>query len=189
MFCKECGKEIPDGSVHCPECGAKLVDDAPKVQGNAEESFFQKNKKILVGCCVGLLVVFLLVAILSSGGDNSSSDVNKDDGLSEKDFKAQCKEIEFNQVNKNADKYKGEKFKATGQIIQIMEDDNGGQMRLALGDYSSDVVYVTYEGNNKFVEDDYVTVYGYYDGEYTYESTIGASVTLPKIDAKYIDED
>lgn len=188
MFCKECGKEIPDGSVHCPECGAKLVD-APKVQGNAEESFFQKNKKILVGCCVGLLVVFLLVAILSSGGDNSSSDVNKDDGLSEKDFKAQCKEIDFNQVNKNADKYKGEKFKATGQIIQIMEDDNGGQMRLALGDYSSDVVYVTYEGNNKFVEDDYVTVYGYCDGEYTYESTIGASVTLPKIDAKYIDED
>ena len=69
-----------------------------------------------------------------------------------------------------------------------MEDDNGGQIRLATDDYYDDVVFVEYTGSNDFVEDDYITVYGYCDGSYSYTSTIGASITLPKIDAKYIDK-
>lgn len=24
MFCIQCGKEIPDGSAHCPYCGAEI---------------------------------------------------------------------------------------------------------------------------------------------------------------------
>ena len=28
MFCPKCGKEIPDSSVFCPNCSARLVDDA-----------------------------------------------------------------------------------------------------------------------------------------------------------------
>ena len=32
MFCKECGKEVPNGSVFCPECGASLANGtAPAV--------------------------------------------------------------------------------------------------------------------------------------------------------------
>ncbi|WP_405297979.1 zinc-ribbon domain-containing protein [Methanobrevibacter sp.] len=190
MFCKECGAEIPDDAKHCRECGAKLVDDTPSnsttVAPVEKESFFKKNKKVLIGCCIGLIVIFLLVAILSNGS-NSSYDKNADKGLSEKDFKAQCKEIDFNKLNKNADKYKGEKLKVSGKIIQIMENSNGGQIRLATADYSDDVVYVEYEGNIEYVEDDYITVYGYCDGDYTYTSTIGASITLPKIDAVYFD--
>lgn len=192
MFCKECGAEIPDDAKHCPECGAKLVNENPVVQTESveEESFFKKNKKILIGCCVGLIVIFFLAAILSSGGDHTtvtSDGRNVDDNLSEEDFKAQCQEIEFNKLNKNADKYADEKLKVSGKIIQIMEDSNGGVMRLATDEYYDDVVYVEYTGNNNFVEDDYVTVYGYCDGSYTYTSTIGASVTLPKIDAMYIE--
>lgn len=29
MFCKECGKPIPDDSMFCPECGAKIVEAPP----------------------------------------------------------------------------------------------------------------------------------------------------------------
>lgn len=29
MFCKYCGKEIPDGSTFCPECGANLTENTP----------------------------------------------------------------------------------------------------------------------------------------------------------------
>lgn len=74
MFCKECGAEIPDGSKHCSECGAKLVDDKPIVQQSEKESFFKKNKKVLIGCCVGLFIIFLLIAILSNGGSGSDVD-------------------------------------------------------------------------------------------------------------------
>jgi len=185
MFCKECGAEIPDDAKHCSECGANLNNNVPSNTPVAveKESFFKKNKKLLIGCCIGLIVIFLLVAVLSNGTDNHS----EDDNLSEKDFKAQCKEISFNKLNKNADKYKGEKLKVTGKIIQIMEDDDGGEIRLATDGGYDDIVFVEYDGNIKYVEDDTVTVYGYCDGEYTYTSTIGASITLPKIDAKYFD--
>lgn len=192
MFCKECGAEIPDDAKHCNKCGAKLVDDTPVVKSEPikEESFVQKNKKVLIGCCVGLIVIFFLFALMSSGSDHTtgvSTADDKDNGLSEEDFKAQCKEVDFNKLDKNPDKYTGEKLKVTGKIIQIMENNNGGVMRLALDDYYDDVVFVAYTGTNDFVEDDYVTVYGYCEGSYTYESTIGASITLPKIDAMYLE--
>ena len=193
MFCKECGAEIPDESNHCPKCGASLANETPVIQTETvqKESFFKKNKKILIGCCIGLIVIFLLVAILSNGGDHNTVNSygnDADKNLSESDFKDACKEVSFNKLNKNADKYAGEKLKVSGKIIQIMEDDNGGQIRLATDDYYDDVVFVEYTGSNDFVEDDYITVYGYCDGSYTYTSTIGASITLPKIDAKYIDK-
>jgi TM2 domain-containing membrane protein YozV len=31
MFCSKCGKQIPDDSVFCPECGAKVGVDQPEV--------------------------------------------------------------------------------------------------------------------------------------------------------------
>ena len=27
MYCPKCGKEVPDNSVFCPNCSARLVDD------------------------------------------------------------------------------------------------------------------------------------------------------------------
>ena len=193
MFCKECGKEIPDESNHCPECGVKLINTPNKDNTDDEGFLSKKRNKGLVGCCIGLFIIFLIIAIASNGNHDSYDtsdymDKNNDVNISEEDFKNNCTELEFNKVNKNPDKFIGEKFKCTGKIIQIMEDDHGGMMRLALGEYYSDVVYVVYDGNNDFVEDDYVTVYGYCDGSYSYTSTIGASVTLPKITAKYIED-
>lgn len=38
----------------------------------------------------------------------------------------------------------------------------------------------------KVIEDDYITVYGTCDGTHTYETVMGASVTIPAIDAEKI---
>lgn len=35
MFCRNCGKEITDGSPFCPECGAKQEDAAKAKQSNS----------------------------------------------------------------------------------------------------------------------------------------------------------
>ena len=51
------------------------------------------------------------------------------------------------------------------------------------------IVYVTASGvktAGKILEDDMVTVYGKCSGETTYESVMGASITLPSVEAKYI---
>lgn len=182
MFCPECGAEIQNDSKHCKECGANINETESKetsAQKNKEKSKF--DKKWIIGCCIGLIVIFLLVAII--GNTNNSSQSN----MTEEQFKGNCSEINFNLLNKNADNHTGEKLKFRGEIIQISENNNGGYIRLGVNGSHSDVIYVEYKGTNNFVEGDTVTVYGVCQGDYTYTSTIGAKITLPKIDAKYIE--
>jgi len=48
MNCKKCGKEIPDKSAFCPECGAKQVDTYKEVfvrNGLAEKDFIENINK------------------------------------------------------------------------------------------------------------------------------------------------
>ena len=41
MFCSNCGKQIPDGSAFCPECGATLGGAQAAPQGAAMQNFQQ----------------------------------------------------------------------------------------------------------------------------------------------------
>lgn len=59
MFCRKCGKSIPEGSRFCPECGmAQFGDDKP-------DSEFRewRKKRILFGlrAGIGLLVLGLVI--------------------------------------------------------------------------------------------------------------------------------
>jgi hypothetical protein len=53
-----------------------------------------------------------------------------------------------------------------------------------------DVVYVRIKSSNittPILEDDMVTVYGTYDGNYTYTAIFGQSITIPSVIAERID--
>ena len=55
--------------------------------------------------------------------------------------------------------------------------------------YYDDTIYVMYlsdEEGNRILEDDIVTVYGEYTGLYSYESVMGATITIPSMYAQYI---
>lgn len=197
MFCKECGKEIPDDAKHCSECGANLNNNVPSNNPVAveKESFFKKNKKLLIGCCIGLIVIFLLIGFLSVFfDDNGSSDTHisnsmDDMNLSESEFKSLCEKINYKKWEKNSDNYYGNRTVVTGKVVQIMEDKDGGLIRLATDGEYDDIVGVVYSDSNDIVEDDYITVYGYVAHDYSYTSQANYEITIPCIDAKYIDED
>ena len=66
MYCKECGKELPDGSVFCPDCGAQQTVDAPAASAPAAApaaggTFLDKVKALnkrawaIILLCLGLL--------------------------------------------------------------------------------------------------------------------------------------
>ena len=197
MFCKECGAEIPDDSKHCSECGAKLVNDAPVVETKKEEkeSFFNKNKNMFVGCCIAIIVIFLLVGIASFffGGDSHNDNAHVTNGMhdvnvSESDFKKNCTAIDYAQLTKNSDKYFGNRTVVSGTVLQITEKDDGGIIRLATKDSYDDVVAVFYSGTNDVVDGDQITVYGYVYKDYTYKSQANMQITIPCIDAKYIEK-
>ena len=97
---------------------------------------------------------------------------------------------------RNPDNFKGTNVKVTGEVIQALYGYGSVSLRVNItkeGNYTTyytDTIYVTYtpeEGEDKILEDDIITIYGTSDGEYTYTSTIGASVTLPYIKGKYIE--
>ena len=114
----------------------------------------------------------------------------------EAEFKASCQTYTFEQMAKNPDNFKGTNVKITGEVIQTLYSNGSVDLRVNItkkGTYSTyytDTIYVLYypeKGEDKILEDDIITIYGTSQGDYTYTSTIGASVTLPLIYGKYIE--
>lgn len=91
MFCRQCGKELPDGVKFCPACGAEVnpaqeapkpepmqpVDEAPNTSANAENTgkwnvLAIVSFSIAVACVLGYLaggfflhIVTLILSIVS----------------------------------------------------------------------------------------------------------------------------
>ncbi len=110
-------------------------------------------------------------------------------------YKAQCKSYAYKTVARQPSRYKGKKWHIYGQIIQVMDNDDGTyDFRIATdndgyGDYYDDVVCVRFKpekGADKLLEDDKVNVYGECRGELSYESTFGQEITIPSMRAEYI---
>lgn len=112
----------------------------------------------------------------------------------EKQFKKECEEYTFEQLARNPDKVRDKKVKVTGEVIQVSEGiyTNGLRVNITKNEYDwyEDTIYVTYvpeEGKDKILEDDIITVWGTAEGEYSYTSVMGATVTLPYISAEYLE--
>lgn len=121
--------------------------------------------------------------------------------LSPAEYKARCQTKSYEELARNPDNHKGEYVKFYGQVLQVQNqtllgvDLNSVVLRVATkdsgyGNWYDDVVYVTYTkkaGESNILEDDFVTLYGIYDGTTTYETIMGGQVTIPSVDAEYID--
>lgn len=92
--------------------------------------------------------------------------------------------ITYKQLARNPEKYEGQKVKFTGEVIQVMEGDDEVQIRLAVGGDYDNVIYGSYDKSivsSRVLEDDYITIRGVSQGLLTYESTMGASITIPSV--------
>lgn len=86
-------------------------------------------------------------------------------------------------VARTPDSYKGQLMAFTGKVIQVVEGTSEVNLRVATDGSYGDVILVGYDpaimGGTRVLEDDIVTVYGTCIGLYTYESTLGASISIP----------
>ena len=74
----------------------------------------------------------------------------------------------------------------------MLQADNGdpSYIRLAVNSGYDSVLFVTFDPDiidYNLLENDQVTVYGVDLGEYTYETVLGASVTIPWVQADMIE--
>lgn len=118
---------------------------------------------------------------------------NRLNAIDERVFKKSCSSLNYKDVLRDPDTYKGKTSYWFGEVQQKVSDT---QYRIGVdcekyryidGYSCKNTIYVFYYGNTKIIEDDIVKVYGTMDGTVTYETVMGASVTIPKVSAKYID--
>lgn len=112
-------------------------------------------------------------------------------------YKEKCGTYSYKEIARNPDKYEGKYMKFTGKVIQVQEASSFlyySVYRISVTNqgygYYDDTVYVTcdnYGEGDRILEDDIVTFYGECKGTKTYETVMGAEVTIPWVEAEFIE--
>ena len=97
----------------------------------------------------------------------------------------------YRDVARNPDSYSGQKLAFKGKVLQVVEGDSETDLRIATDGGYDDVIFVGFDpsimGGTRVLEDDTVTVYGTCVGQYSYQSTLGAKLSLPGLYADQIE--
>ncbi len=97
----------------------------------------------------------------------------------------------YEDVLRYPNSYNGDKCSIYGKVLQKSEGWGKIVLRVGTGGYGyyDKVFWVEYDASSvkaSVIEDDYITVYGKCTGTHTYETVMGASVTIPAINAEKI---
>lgn len=96
---------------------------------------------------------------------------------------------DYEEYTINAPAHIGEKVSVYGKVVQVAASGSDAAYRIALNDDYSCMFYVNFENvpsSLRVVEDSFVTVYGKFIGDWTYDSILFSSVTVPGIEADNI---
>lgn len=103
--------------------------------------------------------------------------------------------ITYDQLSRNPDSYKNKKVTFSGEVLQVLEDKNEVNIRLATkesswGGYIDDVLLIHFKSSlvkSRILEGDIITIYGVSKGLHTYETIWGQSLTLPRVEVNKIE--
>lgn len=100
-------------------------------------------------------------------------------------------QITYSQLARTPDDYVGNKITFEGKVIQVSESSYSDTvyLRVATSDDYNKVMLIEYDSSilsSRILEDDEIRFYGTSTGLYTYESTLGKSVTIPAATVEHI---
>ena len=99
--------------------------------------------------------------------------------------------ITYEDLARYPDEYEGQKVKLTGTVVQVVEGSSTISIRMAVnGDYDC-IIYGQFDEDileARLLEDDTITIYGTSVGTVSYESVLGATITIPGILIDKIDQ-
>lgn len=109
-------------------------------------------------------------------------------------YVTECKYISYDSLSRTPGQYEGEYVKFSGYVVQVCSEASSAfyysTYRVATSGKYDDVVYIkvdNYGSGSRILEGDYITFYGKFDGLKTYETVLGANVTIPCVIVGYID--
>ena len=117
---------------------------------------------------------------------------NRLQNISDKIFKNSCVTYNYKDVLRTPDEYKNKPVYWWGKVLQKIGKTNyrvgvSCEPYTYIGGYHCDnTIYVIYNGNENFIEDDMVEIWGTKQGNYSYETVLHANTTVPLIEAKFM---
>lgn len=99
-------------------------------------------------------------------------------------------DLPYDDLSRKPDDYEGENVCFKGTVVQLIEGDVVNDLRVAINDDYDKIMYVVYDPSimdSRVLENDTIVFYGIYHGIYTYESTLGASVSVPLMAVEHIE--
>lgn len=174
---------------------------------NKEEKISKKKRILLKKSFMYFFLIIISVIILDTIFNPKKDNINKslyattavntNKTLEKKEtpqeFKKSCIYIPHKELARNTEKYIGKRVVYKGEVIQVLEEWNTTTMRVNVTYkefYWDDTILVTKKGENKnprVLEEDIIRVYGIVKGRTSYISILGAKITIPEIEAKYIE--
>lgn len=190
--CSKAGNKIEICSV----CGFEQTTSIPKLAHKPGDWVIEKEATINEK---GVKKQYCTVC----GAEIASESIEIDESQKETLYKQACQKANYIDLARSPDVLKGQKVKVSGKVIQVIEASSSqyycvyrvdithhGDASTYSIEYYDDTILVLYDGYGKpvrILEDDIITIYGEYQGLDSYESVLGATITLPKIFAEYID--
>ena len=143
-----------------------------------------------------LFILLSLITLCSCGAKQErtitpqqtsfTEDVQKEDVMSEAEYKDKCKSVTFKELADDQDAMKGDKLTLTGEVVQVK--GNFCRFNVTKTSYGYDnTVAFTFDSNVDIKEKDIITVWGDSEGFYTYTTVINDEITVPKLNANYIE--
>ncbi len=100
--------------------------------------------------------------------------------------------FDFKSVSRNPEDYISDKVKISGRVVQVMGSRSEGYIvRLATKGRYDNIIYCVILAENapsyNILEDDKITIFAVLAGEHTYETTMGAEITLPLVRVDFVE--
>lgn len=109
--------------------------------------------------------------------------------MSESKYKAQCQTVPYNSLLRSPGKYKNTYIKITGTVFQIVSEASSPLFYSVYFIKSGGNLYKVdidnYDSDARILENDKITVWGVYDGIYSYETIRGNSNQIASMTAEY----
>lgn len=216
-FCNHCGAIVNQQQT------VNYTNNMNTNYANNMNEYVTIKKKIYQRWWFWLIIIILIIGVIGAafGGDTENTTIgssnekknsitnvqqnsntktntqqsNKTPEISKSDYQKLCKVYDYKELARNPNKYKGNKVKFTGEVIQVQEGWlNSVTLRVNVtkGEYGfwEDTIWVDYtykDGNeSKILDDDIINIYGEFKGQKTYTTVLGSSISIPQVEAKYI---
>lgn len=114
-----------------------------------------------------------------------SEDAERRKKLAEETAKGYDSGITYDQLARTPEKYDGSQVKFSGEVIQVVEDSNFTEIRLAVNSNYDTILHCSipkFTGiTARVLEHDMITISGLSDKLYTYTSVMGNKITVPSV--------